>query len=99
MGAISIWIPPLVGTLKLNFDGASKGNPGPVGFGCVIQDHDHNIIRALRGPLKICDAITAKTTSLLMGLRELNHLGFYGCEVEGDSAVVVRWGNGDDRVS
>lgn len=25
--------------LKLNFDGASKGNPGPASFGCVICDH------------------------------------------------------------
>lgn len=29
------WNPPDVGTFKINFDGASCGNPGLFGFGCV----------------------------------------------------------------
>lgn len=29
------WRLPSDGTLKLNFDGASKGNPGQAGFRCV----------------------------------------------------------------
>lgn len=35
----SEWVLPLEDCLKLNFDGASKGNPRPAGFGCVIRDH------------------------------------------------------------
>lgn len=73
--------------------GASKGNLGLAGFGCVSRDHDHNVIRALCRPFEVCDAITAKTTSLLMGLRKLNQLRLQGCEVEGDSTVVISWGN------
>ena len=30
------WEPSPQGSLKLNFDGASKGNPGEAGFGDVI---------------------------------------------------------------
>lgn len=87
------WIPPPVGIFKFNFDGASKGNLGLARFGCVIRDHVHNVIGALYGLLAVCDAITAETTSLLIGLSEVNHLGLYGCEVEGDLAVVISWEN------
>jgi len=33
-----IWQSPPHGFLKINIDGASKGNPGMVGFGGVIRD-------------------------------------------------------------
>lgn len=33
-----LWKAPKEGSLKLNFDGASKGNPGSSGFGCVVRD-------------------------------------------------------------
>lgn len=29
---------------KLKFDGASRGNPGPVGFGGAIQDSEGNMV-------------------------------------------------------
>lgn len=32
------WSPPAVGTIKLNTDGASRGNPGVAGVGGVFQD-------------------------------------------------------------
>jgi len=35
---INIWKPPPHGFLKVNIDGASKGNPGLAGFGGVIRD-------------------------------------------------------------
>jgi hypothetical protein len=35
-GSPCTWSPPPTGFIKLNFDGASKGNPGPTGFGAVL---------------------------------------------------------------
>lgn len=32
------WSPPPEGVFKLNFDGASKGNPGPAGFGGIVRN-------------------------------------------------------------
>lgn len=32
------WIPPPLGTLKLNFDGSSKDDPGLASFVCVVRD-------------------------------------------------------------
>ena len=36
------YVPP-EGFIKLNFDGASKGNPGEVGFGGLFRDSQHRI--------------------------------------------------------
>ena len=33
-----LWIPPPLGTFKLNSDGAAKGNPGPAGYEGIIQN-------------------------------------------------------------
>ncbi|XP_059064238.1 aspartyl protease family protein 2-like [Cryptomeria japonica] len=38
------WSPPNLGWLKLNFDGASRGNPGPSGIRYVIRDHTGAIL-------------------------------------------------------
>lgn len=78
----------------MNFDGASKGNPGKADFGCVIRDHDHNMIRVICGPLGACNATQAESNGLLMGLREIKRLKLRGYEVEGDPAVVISWGKG-----
>jgi hypothetical protein len=34
------WLPPPKDFIKLNFDGASKGNPGPAGYGIVFRSPD-----------------------------------------------------------
>lgn len=33
-----VWKVPCVGMYKMNFDGPAKGNPGPIGAGCIIRD-------------------------------------------------------------
>ncbi|KAF5184054.1 hypothetical protein FRX31_026360, partial [Thalictrum thalictroides] len=33
------WSPPHPGNFKMNIDGASFGNPGPGGLGCVLRNH------------------------------------------------------------
>eukprot|EP00253_Pinus_taeda_P028233 PITA_28233 len=37
------WQAPPTGTFMLNFDGASKGNPGEAGFGGIIRDSEGNL--------------------------------------------------------
>jgi len=39
----TIWKPPPYGFLKMNIDGAAKGNPGLVGFGAAIRDDQGQI--------------------------------------------------------
>lgn len=86
------WKAPPQGVLKLNFNGASKGNPRPAGFGCVIRDHNGDNYKFLCGPLGHCNSTKAKTMGLLMGIRELKSMGAMGALVEGDLTVVIGWG-------
>lgn len=72
------------GGLKLNFDGSSKGNPGPIGFRCVLDDSNGNVIHMTRGPLGVCDSTKAAAIGLLMGLCKLKSLGIRDCIVEGE---------------
>jgi hypothetical protein len=43
-GSPSHWSPLPSGFIKLNFDGASKGNPGAAGFGVVFCNSQGNIL-------------------------------------------------------
>jgi ribonuclease HI len=42
---------PQVGYHKINFDGASKGNPGPTGYGAVIRNSKGDILHLSAGNL------------------------------------------------
>ena len=46
-----VWTPPLVGFVKLNLDGASKGNPRSVGYGGVFKDTTGEIIHTYASSL------------------------------------------------
>jgi hypothetical protein len=45
------WTPPPTGFIKINFDGASKGNPGPAGHGAVIRNSKGEILTLTAGYL------------------------------------------------
>lgn len=85
------WCFSTLGALKLNFDRLSFGNPGPVGFGCIIRDHA-KILWVVCVPLGVYDSIKVEVVALVMGLREIEDMEVRGCLVEGDSKVVVQWG-------
>lgn len=80
-------------TLKLNFDGSSLGNPGPLGMGGTIYDASGTCIVAFSGPLGYGDPLNAKIKALLYGLRLIHSKGMvsHNIKVEGDSAIVIGW--------
>lgn len=82
-------LPPCERKFKVNFDGASFGNLGMAGFGCVMRyvmrDLHGCIILVKGGLLGICDANYAEIIGFLEALRMLNSGGYNGCFVEGDS--------------
>lgn len=41
------WLKLPANSIKLNSDGASKGNPGPAGGGCILRDHTGNMVYVL----------------------------------------------------
>ena len=44
------WMPPLVGFVKLNFDGCSLGNSRQLGVGGLLRDHYRSALRAFSKP-------------------------------------------------
>lgn len=85
----------LLGVLKLNFDGASKGIPGPAGFGCVVRDSNGVVLWVCVGPLDPSDALKAEIFGLLIGLRNIHNLDVSKIIIEEDSAVVICWVKGN----
>lgn len=67
-----------------------------MGFECVVRDHNGIICRISCGPLASCNSKKAETLTMLLGLRELKKIGISSCIIEGDSAVVIGWGQGKE---
>jgi ribonuclease HI len=83
------WKPPPKGSLKLNFDGALKGNPGRTGMGGVIGDDQGKIIRLYTGSLGNSTNNAVEFRSLEIGLEILRREGMTNIVVEGDSMLVI----------
>jgi ribonuclease HI len=85
------------GEYTLNFDGASKGNPGLAGTGMVIYKNKEEIWSS-------CKFIGCKTnnqaeyTALIFGLKGALELGIKNLSVLGDSLLVINQVNGIYRV-
>lgn len=47
------WYSPHPSWHKINFDGLAKGNPGPVGCGGVLRDHNGRFVSTVELPLGI----------------------------------------------
>jgi ribonuclease HI len=84
----SSWSFPPPGFIKLNFDGASKGNPGPVGFGAVLRDWTRQITYILVGHLGHDTNNSTELWGLLKGIQLAINLNINNLIIEGDSKVI-----------
>ncbi|XP_076905887.1 uncharacterized protein LOC143561761 [Bidens hawaiensis] len=75
-------------TCILEFDGASKGNPGPAGAGAVLRTEDGNLVCRLREGLGITTNNVAEYRAMILGLRYALSKGFTSIRVLGDSKLV-----------
>jgi ribonuclease HI len=85
----SLWSPPPKDFLKLNFDGASKGNPGDAGYGVVFRNHLGHIIAIGAGPLGHSTNNAAELWALINGLQMASQNNYTKLIVEGDSQVII----------
>lgn len=83
------WSPPKPDRLKLNFDGASRGNLGPSGIGYVIRDHSGEIIGKMAKPIPPHTNNIAKFKALQLGLMDCINHGLRNILVEGDSEIAI----------
>ncbi|XP_015648428.1 uncharacterized protein [Oryza sativa Japonica Group] len=72
----------------LEFDGASKGNPGKAGAGAVIRRLDGTVIAQLREGLGIATNNAAEYRALILGLTYAAKKGFKYIRAQGDSKLV-----------
>lgn len=83
------WHPPMTGFLKLNIDGASKGNPGTADFGGVLRDEEGNIISIFHGHLGRATNNMAELMALEQGLEFLKQDNRLNIIIEVDSELTI----------
>jgi ribonuclease HI len=71
-------------------DGASRGNPGPAGWGAWVKNEDTGTITELSGYLGITTNNVAEYHGLLAGLRYVLDQGGGSCRVRADSQLLIR---------
>ncbi|MCZ4496866.1 MAG: bifunctional RNase H/acid phosphatase, partial [Thermoleophilia bacterium] len=86
------------GTWRLQFDGGSRGNPGPASYGWVLYDPDGN--EAVVSGVRVGKATNnvAEWTGLLRGLERAAELGVRDLDVRGDSELIIKQFNGVYKV-
>jgi ribonuclease HI len=84
------WSPPPIGFIKINFDGASKGNPGPAGFGATLRNSNGKILYLVAGFMGENTNNAAELTGLLHGLQAAIDNHFHKITLEGDSQIIIQ---------
>lgn len=85
-------------TLKIQIDGAARGNPGPAGAGVVLSDSRGKKLRELSVYLGESTNNVAETCALILGLQEALRLGIGRVSVLTDSELLARQVTGVYRV-
>ena len=84
------WRHPEVGWVKLNTDGAAKGNPGAAGGGGLLRGHRGELFEIYAINCGISSCTRAELMAVLRGLMVAWEGGHRKVHVELDSEVVVR---------
>lgn len=75
--------------IKLNFDGASKGNPGLTSFGGIFRDSERRTRWVYADWGGIMTNNEVELMVVYQGLRIVVRNGYTNMEIEGDSQIVV----------
>ena len=86
-----VWSPPFNGFIKLNFDGASKGNPGQAGYGGVFRTTTGQAIGVFHGFIGQDTNNAAELEGLLHGLHLARQLNWFPLIIEGDSKIILKF--------
>jgi hypothetical protein len=83
------WLAPPKDFIKLNFDGASKGNLRPAGYGIVFRNHNGHILLISVGYIGHSTNNVAELWGLTKGLQIAIKNNFSQLVVEGDSQILI----------
>jgi probable phosphoglycerate mutase len=85
-------------TLTLEFDGGSRGNPGPAGIGVVVRSADGTPIFTLGRFIGRATNNVAEYTALITAMAEAQKLGATHVQIRGDSELIIKQMTGVYRV-
>lgn len=83
------WSPPPQGWYKLNFDGASRGNPGLSGIGCIIHNETGRWLMKLEKHIPPTSNNLAELEAVSEGIKVCLKLGLSKVIIKGDSQIVI----------
>jgi ribonuclease HI len=84
--------------LTLNFDGGSRGNPGPAGIGVVVSAADGTPLVTLGRFIGRATNNVAEYTALIVAMEEARKLGARKIIIRGDSELIIKQMRGEYRV-
>lgn len=85
-------------TLTLQFDGGSRGNPGPAGIGVVVSAADGTPLVTLGRFIGRATNNVAEYRALITALEEAKKLNAVNIVVRGDSELIIKQMRGEYRV-
>src|SRR6266480_1611604 len=85
-------------TITLEFDGGSRGNPGPAGIGVVVRAKDGTPLVTLGRFIGRATNNVAEYRALITAMEEAKKLGATKVLIRGDSELVVKQMLGQYRV-
>src|SRR5438067_11185332 len=84
--------------ITLEFDGGSRGNPGPAGIGVVLRAQDGTPLVTLGRFIGRATNNVAEYRALITALQKAKELGARKILAPGDSELIVRQMNGEYRL-
>jgi ribonuclease HI len=84
--------------LTLEFDGGSRGNPGPAGVGIVVRAADGTPLVTLGRFIGRATNNVAEYKALITALQEAKKLGAKKIVIRGDSELIIKQMRGEYRV-
>jgi len=87
-----------VSRLTINFDGGSRGNPGPAGIGVVVRDGSGEVVEERGERIGEATNNVAEYRALLRGIELAAEHGGTELELIGDSELVVQQVDGKFKV-
>ena len=88
----------LPGWVRINSDGASRGNPGPAAIGVIITDSAGNTLQTVSKCIGVTTNNQAEYRALIAGLEAALKLGAREAMVRIDSELIVKQVKGQYRV-
>ncbi|HEY8748721.1 MAG TPA: ribonuclease HI family protein [Tepidisphaeraceae bacterium] len=84
--------------ITIQFDGGSRGNPGPAGIGVVLRASDGAVLATLGRFIGRATNNVAEYKALITGLEMARELGAKKIVIRGDSELIIKQMRGEYRV-